>query len=77
MESIVINVPPYIADAYKNADEDKRRNAEIYINTFLDELFSDEPANERLFKTMKKATTEAKANGFTPDMMDELLKDDE
>ncbi|HEY5405661.1 MAG TPA: hypothetical protein VIJ92_01175 [Ginsengibacter sp.] len=77
MESIVINVPPYIADAYKNADEDKRRNAEIYINTFLDELFSDEPANERLFKTMKKATTEAKANGFTPDMMDEFLKDDE
>jgi len=77
MESIVINVPPYIADAYKNADEGKRRNAEIYINTFLDELFSDEPANERLFKTMKKATTEAKANGFTPDMMDEFLKDDE
>lgn len=54
MESIVINVPPYLANAYKNADEDKRRNAEIYINTFLDELFSDEPANERLFKTMKK-----------------------
>lgn len=77
MESIIINVPPYLADAYKNADESKRRNAEIYINTFLDEVFSDEPANERLFKTMKKATIEAKANGFTPDMMDELLKEDE
>jgi hypothetical protein len=49
----------------------------VRINTFLNELFSEEPANERLFKTMKKATSEAKANGFTPDMMDELLKDDE
>ena len=77
MESIVINVPPYLADAYKNANESKRRNAEVYINIFLDALFSDEPANERLFKTMKKATDEAKANGFTADMMDELLKDDE
>jgi len=77
MERIIINVPPYLADAYKNADENKRRNAEIYINTFLDEIFSEEPANERLFKTMKKATEEAKANEFTPDMLDELLKDDE
>jgi hypothetical protein len=77
MESIVINVPPYLANAYKNADESKRRNAEIYINTFLNELFSDQPANERLFETMKKATAEAKANGFTPDMLDDLLKDDE
>ena len=32
MESIVINVPPYLANAFKNADESKRRNAEIYIN---------------------------------------------
>lgn len=77
MESIVINVPPYIANAFMNADERKRRNAEIYINTFLTELFSDEPANERLFKTMKKATDEAKANGFTTDMMDELLRNNE
>lgn len=77
MESIIINVPPYLADAYRNADENKRRNAEIYINTFLNELFSDQPANERLFETMKKATAEAKENGFTPDMLDDLLKDDE
>jgi hypothetical protein len=77
MESIVINVPPYLANAFRNADESKRRNAEIYINTFLNELFSEEPANERLFRTMKKATTEAKESGFTPDMMNELLKDDE
>jgi hypothetical protein len=77
MESILISVPPYIARAFNNADEDKKRNAEIYINTFLNEIFSDEPANKRLFNTMKKATDEAKQNGFTTDMMDELLKDDE
>ncbi len=77
MDSITISVPPYLADAYKNADETKRRNAEIYINTFLNELFSDHSVNERLFETMKKATAEAKANGFTPGMLDDLLKDDE
>jgi hypothetical protein len=77
MESILINVPPYLADAFKNANESKRRKAEIYINTFLDEIFSDKPANERLFETMKKATAEAKAKGFTPELMDQLLKEDE
>ena len=77
MESIVINVSPYLAQAFKNADESKRRNAEIYINTFLDEIFSEEPANDRLFRIMKKATAQAKATGFKPEMLDELLKDDE
>lgn len=77
MESILISVPPYIARAFNNADDDKKRNAEIYINTFLNEIFSEEPANERLFKTMKKASDEAKGNGFTTDVMNELLKDDE
>ncbi len=76
MESIIVNVSAHIANAFKNADEKKRRNVEIFINTCLDELFSNESANERLFKTMKKATDEAKANGFTSDMLNELLKDE-
>ncbi|MGN6342813.1 MAG: hypothetical protein ACTHML_17700 [Ginsengibacter sp.] len=77
MDSITINVAPALANAFKNADETKRRNAEIYINAFLNEIFSEEPANERLFETMKKATAEAKFHGFSPEMMDELLKDNE
>lgn len=77
MDSITINVAPSLANAFKNADEIKRRNAEIYINAFLNEIFSEEPANERLFKTMKKATDEAKSHGFSPEMMNELLEDDE
>ena len=77
MDSITINVAPALANAFKNSDEMKRRNAEIYINAFLNEIFSEEPANERLFRTMKKATAEAKSQGFNPEMMDELLNDDE
>lgn len=77
MDSITINVAPSLANAFKNADEIKRRNAEIYINAFLNEIFSEEPANDRLFNTMKKATAEAKSHGFSPEMMNELLKDDE
>lgn len=77
MDTITINVPPSLANAFKNADEINRRNAEIYINAFLNEIFSEEPDNDRLFKTMKKATAEAKSYGFNPEMMDELLRGDE
>jgi hypothetical protein len=66
-----------MANAFKNADENKRRNVEAYINTFLTEFFSGESPNQRLFQTMKKATAEAKANGFKPELMEGLLEDDE
>ena len=33
-------------------------------------------ANEQLFAIMKKATSEAEANGLTAEQLDELLKDE-
>jgi len=65
MENISIPVPPYIAQAFENADIAVKRKAEIYINAWLSDFFSGKPANEQLFAIMKKATAEAKANGLT------------
>ncbi len=65
MRTISINVPPNVADAFENADEDFKRKAEIYINSWLSNNLSNQTANERLFTVMKKATAIAKANGFS------------
>lgn len=76
MQNITISVPPFIANAFEKADSSVKRKAEIYINAWLNDFFSGKPANEQLFDVMKKATAEAKSNGFTPDKLDELLKDE-
>ncbi len=76
MENITISVPPYIARAFEKADTSVRRKAETYINAWLNDFFSKEPANEQLFAIMKKATAEAKANGLTQEQMNDLLKDE-
>ncbi len=77
MENISIPVPPYIARAFKNADTAVKRKAEIYINVWLSDFFSDKSPNEQLFEIMKKATAEAKANGLTPEKLEELLKNED
>ena len=77
MENITIPVPPDIAKAFANADMAVKRKAETFINAWLSDFFSGKPANEQLFSIMKKATAEANANGFTPDKLDELLKDED
>ncbi|WP_259069058.1 hypothetical protein HDF24_05500 [Mucilaginibacter sp. X4EP1] len=60
MENISIPVPPYIARAFEKADSDAKRKAEIYINAWLSDFFSEKSANEQLFAIMKKATAEAR-----------------
>ena len=40
-------------------------------------FFSTRPANDELFKLMKKGTAEAKASGLTLNKLEELLNDNE
>jgi hypothetical protein len=77
MKTIAINVPPNLADAFEKADTERKRTAELYINAWLADFFSNQSANERLFDIMKKATAEAKANGFNEAELQELLKSNE
>jgi hypothetical protein len=76
MESIQIPVPPFIARAFENADASVKRKAEIYINAWLNDFFSNKPANRQLFDIMEKGTEEAKGKGFTPDKLNELLNNE-
>ncbi len=75
MENISIPVPPFIARAFKKADSSVKRKA--VINAWLNDFFSNKPANEQLFDIMKKATEEDNTKGFTPDKLDDLLKDED
>ncbi|WP_262245348.1 hypothetical protein [Parapedobacter soli] len=76
MKTIAINVPPNLADAFEKADIERKRTAELYINAWLVD-FLGQPANERLFEIINKATAEAKAKGFNETELQELLKSDE
>jgi len=77
MKTISIQVPPNIAYSFEHAEESKKRLAEVYINAWLSDFFDNTPANEKLTNIMQQSSREAKSNGFTPDMMDDLLKDEE
>ena len=76
MENITIPVPPFIAQAFEKADGAVKRKAEIYINAWLNDFFSSQPANKKLFDLMAKGSNEATANGLTPGKLEELLKDE-
>lgn len=77
MTTIAINVPPNLALAFEKADEERKKKAELFINAWLNDFFSNKSANDRLFDIMEKASIEAKANGFDEEQLKELLKKDE
>jgi hypothetical protein len=74
MKKIAINVPPNLADAFENADGESKRKAELFINAWLTDFFSKQSSNDRLFDIMKKATNEARSNGFNEEELQALLK---
>ena len=75
MKYITINVSPEIADSFERADERDKNRVELYINAWLHEIFGKKSANQRLLEVMKKSSAEAKRNGFTPEMLEDILKD--
>ena len=76
MKTININVSPDIADYFEKSDERDKNRAELYINAWLTDMFSKKSANERLLDIMRKSSAEAKRNGFQPEMLEDILKDD-
>ena len=77
MKTISINVSPEIANSFEKADERDKSRVELYINMWLKEIFSPTSANQRLFEIMKRSSSEAKNNGFKPEMLEDILKDDD
>jgi len=77
MKTISINVSPEIADSFEKADERDKNRVEVYINAWLNGIFSNKSANQRLLEIMKKSSAEAKRNGFKTEMLEDILKDDD
>lgn len=77
MNTISIHVPSALARIYETANEEKKKKAEQYINAWLNSFLSKKSPDDRLLDIMGEATALAKKNGLTPDILDELLKDEE
>jgi hypothetical protein len=75
METITGNVSSDVARSFQKADRRDKNRVELYINAWLNEIFSKQSANKRLWEIMKTSSVEAKKNGFKPEMLEEILKD--
>lgn len=77
MNTISIHVTNSLAKIYENADEEKKKKAEQYINAWLNSFFSSKSSNDRITEIMKQTSEIARKNGLTPEILEQLLKDEE
>jgi hypothetical protein len=77
MQTISIHVPSSLARSYEKANEEQKKKAEQYIKAWLKSFLSTKSSDQRLFDIMHSATAIAQKNGLTPELLDELLKDEE
>ncbi|MGD1715860.1 hypothetical protein [Dapis sp. BLCC M172] len=72
MENITIQVDPEIAKAYREAEPEKQQNVLLICNLLLQELLKD-TSFEEIVEQIRQETEE---NGLTPEILQELLKDE-
>ena len=74
MQTEQIAVSPRAADIYRKASPKEQRRAEIAL---MMSLMSREEAVEELKRIMDEMGRQAQENGLTPEILEELLNDDE
>jgi len=77
MNTISIHVPMSLATKYEHADKEKKLQAEQYINAWLTYFLNSKSSNDRITEIMKQTSEIARRNGLTPEILEELLKDEE
>jgi F0F1-type ATP synthase membrane subunit b/b' len=77
METISLKVSPAIAKAFEKADDRLKKKAEILANLLFENLLKPNTASNKLETILDKGAAEAAANGFTPDQLEDLLKEGE
>lgn len=78
LEEITIKVPQIIAEAYNQADEEKKQEIINRITFFLQPATIDKKtAIAQLRQTMAEIGKEAQARGLTPEILEEILNEDE
>lgn len=78
-EEITIEVPSEVAEAYRNASEEDRKQLQLKIAAIMQSqlTISRQEALARLRNTMDTASSEAQARGLTPEILELILNDDE
>lgn len=78
LQEITIKVPVTIAEAYNQANEQKKQEIINRITFFLQPITTDKKtAIQQLRQTMTEIGTQAQAKGLTPEILEEILKEDE
>lgn len=72
MENITIQVDSETAQAYRNADPEKKRKIQMLLNVMLQKTVKQKP----LLEIMQEASDEAMANGMTPEILEAILSDE-
>ncbi|KKD39899.1 MAG: hypothetical protein WAN66_17470 [Limnoraphis robusta] len=77
-EEITIKVPADLAESYRNANEQEKQQIETRIAFLLKiQILSQQTAIDQLRKTMSEIGQKAVAKGLTPEILEDILKDDE
>ncbi|GAX34159.1 hypothetical protein [Nodularia sp. NIES-3585] len=78
-EEITIKVPSEIAEAYRNATEEEKKQLQLKIAAIMQSEFTTpkQEAIARLRNTMDQASLEAQERGLTPEILESILHNDE
>ena len=73
METISIEVEPEIARAYQNSSSIERKKIQMTFNILVKQIMN----TRSLEDTIQEMQAQAKANGLTQEILDEILNEDD
>lgn len=73
METISIEVEPEIARAYQNSSSTERKKIQMTFNVLVKQIMN----TRSLEDTIQEMQAQAKANGLTQEILDEILNEDD
>ena len=73
--TITIPLPTELAEIYNQASPEDKYKVEVWVRLLLRDLAHPDP--DKLKRAMDAASDEAQANGLTPEILEEILADDE
>ncbi len=76
MKQVAISLESEVAKAYLNARPEIRKKAEITFNFWLKDILMDKKkAKKEFFSTIQRLSKIARANGLTPEILNEILNE--
>jgi len=73
METISIEVEPEIARAYQNSSSTERKKIQMTFNVLVKQIMNTRPLED----IIEEMQAQAKANGLTQEILDEILNEDD